>query len=176
VKFGVAKEERRDPTTQWLNAQNPRPWICHLSDFDDGIIAAVHIVAAGHRPTKQSLLYISPFPQSQSPQYIFSKTTTIKLLTIFLLIAISYLSMSFLTKFFRPFTTMSNGPATPMNLPPGAQTATVAAGCFWGVEHMYRKEYAGKGLYDARVGYIGGDIENPGYRAVCSGRTGRTYS
>jgi peptide-methionine (S)-S-oxide reductase len=70
---------------------------------------------------------------------------------------------------------MSNSPATPMNVPSGAQTATVAAGCFWGVEHMYRKEYKGKGLYDARVGYIGGDMENPGYRAVCSGRTGRTY-
>jgi peptide-methionine (S)-S-oxide reductase len=63
-----------------------------------------------------------------------------------------------------------------MAIPSGAQTATVAAGCFWGVEHMYRREYKGKGLYDARVGYIGGDSENPGYRAVCSGRTGRTYS
>jgi len=80
--------------------------------------------------------------------------------------------MSFLTKLFRPFTTMSNAPAQPMTVPAGAQTATVAAGCFWGVEHMYRREYKGKGLYDARVGYIGGDMENPGYRAVCSGRTG----
>ncbi|KAF1833880.1 peptide methionine sulfoxide reductase msrB/msrA [Decorospora gaudefroyi] len=67
---------------------------------------------------------------------------------------------------------MSSAPAQPMTPPPGAQTATVAAGCFWGVEHMYRREYKGKGLYDARVGYIGGDTENPGYRAVCSGRTG----
>jgi peptide-methionine (S)-S-oxide reductase len=83
--------------------------------------------------------------------------------------------MSFLTKFFRPFSSMSNAPAQPMNVPSGAQTATVAAGCFWGVEHMFRREYKGKGLYDARVGYIGGDTDNPGYRAVCSGRTGRTY-
>lgn len=60
-------------------------------------------------------------------------------------------------------------------MPSGAHTATLAAGCFWGVEHMYRKEYKDKGLYDARVGYIGGDTENPGYRAVCSGRTGRMY-
>lgn len=37
---------------------------------------------------------------------------------------------------------------------------------------MYRKEFSGKGLYDARVGYIGGDTENPNYRAVCSGSTG----
>lgn len=83
--------------------------------------------------------------------------------------------MSFLTKFFRPFTSMSSAPAQPMNMPEGAKAATVAAGCFWGVEHMYRREFGKKGLYDARVGYIGGDIQNPGYRAVCSGRTGRKY-
>jgi peptide-methionine (S)-S-oxide reductase len=47
------------------------------------------------------------------------------------------------------------------------------AGCFWGVEHMYRKDFGNKGLLDARVGYIGGDTKSPGYRAVCSGTTGR---
>ena len=88
--------------------------------------------------------------------------------------AFSYASMSFLTRFLRPFTSMSSAPAQPMAVPPGAQTATVAAGCFWGVEHMYRRQFKNQGLYDARVGYIGGDLKNPGYRAVCSGRTGRT--
>lgn len=62
-----------------------------------------------------------------------------------------------------------------MTVPEGAQKATVAAGCFWGVEHMYRHNFANKGLIDARVGYIGGDTKNPGYRAVCSGATGRSY-
>jgi len=37
---------------------------------------------------------------------------------------------------------------------------------------MYRKDFGGKGLIDARVGYIGGDTDSPSYRAVCSGRTG----
>ena len=60
-------------------------------------------------------------------------------------------------------------------MPEGAQKATVAAGCFWGVEHMYRKAFEGKGLYDARVGYIGGDTKSPSYRSVCSGRTGRMF-
>jgi peptide-methionine (S)-S-oxide reductase len=60
-------------------------------------------------------------------------------------------------------------------MPEGAAKATVAAGCFWGVEHMYRKAFTGKGLYDARVGYIGGDTKNPSYRSVCSGRTGRMF-
>ena len=58
-------------------------------------------------------------------------------------------------------------------IPEGAEKATVAAGCFWGVEHLYRKHFGGKGLYDARVGYIGGDTSSPSYRAVCSGTTGR---
>ena len=58
--------------------------------------------------------------------------------------------------------------------PAGAEKVTLAAGCFWGVEHMYRKDFGGKGLLDARVGYIGGDTDSPSYRAVCSGRTGRT--
>lgn len=71
---------------------------------------------------------------------------------------------------------MNNAPATPMAVPNGAQTATIAAGCFWGVEHMYRKAFANKGLLDARVGYIGGDTDSPSYRAVCSGRTGRKFS
>lgn len=59
------------------------------------------------------------------------------------------------------------------SIPEGAELATFAAGCFWGVEHMYRKHFSGKGLYDARVGYIGGDLQSPSYRAVCTGKTGR---
>ncbi len=66
--------------------------------------------------------------------------------------------------------------ASAQTLPAGAQRATVAAGCFWGVEHAYRKEFANKGLIDAKVGYIGGDMKNPSYRAVCSGGTGRESS
>lgn len=80
----------------------------------------------------------------------------------------------------RPFTssTLRFAPesnAGPMNIPEGAQKATLAAGCFWGIEHMYRKDFGKKGLLDARVGYIGGDTQNPTYRGVCSGRTGREY-
>ena len=68
-----------------------------------------------------------------------------------------------------------SGGATNMNIPEGAEKATLAAGCFWGIEHMYRKDFGKKGLLDARVGYIGGETKNPSYRAVCSGRTGRKY-
>jgi Peptide methionine sulfoxide reductase len=85
---------------------------------------------------------------------------------------------TFISRLFRPFATstrlgLNADGASTINTPEGAAKATVAAGCFWGVEHAYRKQFGGKGLYDARVGYIGGDTKAPSYRAVCSGRTGR---
>ncbi|KAI9828525.1 MAG: hypothetical protein M1819_006581 [Sarea resinae] len=84
-----------------------------------------------------------------------------------------------LTRLFRPFSSsrLSLHPeGGGSNIPPNAQIATVAAGCFWGVEHMYRKTFEGKGLLDAKVGYIGGDKKHPSYRAVCTGNTGHAES
>ena len=72
--------------------------------------------------------------------------------------------------------TMSGSPsAAPGPIPEGAKRCTVAAGCFWGTEHLYRKQFTNKGLLDCKVGYIGGDLENPSYRAICGGKTGRTF-
>lgn len=51
----------------------------------------------------------------------------------------------------------------------GTATATFAAGCFWGVEAEFR---AIDGIAATRVGYIGGQTANPGYREVCSHTTG----
>ena len=86
--------------------------------------------------------------------------------------------MNFINRLIRPFQSSARMGVMPesaaQNFPPNAQKCTVAAGCFWGVEHLYRKHFADKGLLDARVGYIGGDTKSPSYRAVCSGRTGRT--
>ena len=49
------------------------------------------------------------------------------------------------------------------------QTATFAAGCFWGVEAAFRQI---PGVLDAVSGYTGGHAESPTYRAVCGHGTG----
>merc|ERR1712093_740208 len=78
--------------------------------------------------------------------------------TILLSLAILLMAFTmpgFLNRLIRPFsasTSLGLGESAPITSPEGAQLATIAAGCFWGVEHMFRKEFKGKGLYDARVG------------------------
>jgi peptide-methionine (S)-S-oxide reductase len=49
------------------------------------------------------------------------------------------------------------------------QTATLAGGCFWCLEAVYDEI---KGVQSVESGYAGGQVENPSYRAVCTGDTG----
>lgn len=51
----------------------------------------------------------------------------------------------------------------------GVKQATLAAGCFWGVEAALQKV---KGVESTTVGYTGGTDAKPSYPKVCSGDTG----
>jgi peptide-methionine (S)-S-oxide reductase len=49
------------------------------------------------------------------------------------------------------------------------ETATFGGGCFWCVEAVYQRV---DGVKNVVSGYTGGNVPNPTYEAVCTGRTG----
>ncbi len=50
-----------------------------------------------------------------------------------------------------------------------SETATLGGGCFWCVEAAFEEV---NGVESVTSGYAGGHVEEPTYRAVCSGTTG----
>jgi len=49
------------------------------------------------------------------------------------------------------------------------ESYVLAGGCFWCLDAVYRRM---RGVVDVVSGYTGGDVPDPGYEAVCTGRTG----
>ncbi len=54
-------------------------------------------------------------------------------------------------------------------IPVPTGTATFAGGCFWCIEEIFRQQ---PGVQRVVSGYIGGEVDNPTYAQVSSGRTG----
>lgn len=49
------------------------------------------------------------------------------------------------------------------------ERATFGGGCFWGVEEHFRTT---EGVIRTEAGYMGGHLDNPTYREVCTDQTG----
>ncbi len=56
-----------------------------------------------------------------------------------------------------------------MNSPVPTETATLAGGCFWCLEEIFRQQ---PGVLKVVSGYTGGTTKNPTYAQVCDGDTG----
>ncbi len=65
--------------------------------------------------------------------------------------------------------TMSEQPATMPEVPTGAQTSTLGAGCYWCIEAALRQL---EGIHSVTSGFMGGSVKNPTYDQVCEGSTG----
>ncbi|HZO91818.1 MAG TPA: peptide-methionine (S)-S-oxide reductase MsrA [Chthonomonadaceae bacterium] len=57
----------------------------------------------------------------------------------------------------------------PLSVPPGKEIATLAGGCFWCTEAIFRDL---KGVEKVEPGYAGGQTAHPTYEQVCTGTTG----
>ena len=71
---------------------------------------------------------------------------------------------------------VANRNADPVPAPPfeghepgGAERATFAAGCFWGVEAAFRQIH---GVPQTAARYTGGHVAGPSYERACQHRTG----
>lgn len=60
-------------------------------------------------------------------------------------------------------------PAKTPEIPAGAETITLGAGCYWCIEAAYRQL---DGVYSATSGFMGGSVKDPTYEQVCTGDTG----
>src|SRR5690349_16267512 len=76
--------------------------------------------------------------------------------------------MKFLTVLLAVLFSVSSGAKTMKK-----ETATLAGGCFWGMEEILRSI---PGVIETNVGYTGGTVDNPSYNIVKLGTTNHAES
>ncbi len=69
----------------------------------------------------------------------------------------------------KPLTDFENHGADETPPKTDRETAYFGGGCFWGVEYMMSKQ---PGVLSVESGYMGGHINRPTYKQVCTGTTG----
>jgi len=69
----------------------------------------------------------------------------------------------------KPMNQSQTNTATPVDANTTLDTATFAGGCFWCTEAVFQQL---DGVLNVKPGYTGGQIKNPSYKEVCTGRTG----
>jgi peptide-methionine (S)-S-oxide reductase len=69
----------------------------------------------------------------------------------------------------RTATKAANDPKAEKDKSGKLETATFGSGCFWCTEAVFQQL---KGVKSVASGYCGGNVPNPTYEAVCTGRTG----
>ncbi len=69
----------------------------------------------------------------------------------------------------RPKSKPGKAPTTQVVVPQNREVATIAAGCFWSMEAIFKQL---KGIDKVVPGYAGGHIANPTYEQVEEGNTG----
>lgn len=68
---------------------------------------------------------------------------------------------------------MATSVSSALKTTPTSSLITLAAGCFWGVEKVFRRYFGNQGIIDIKVGYANGipTVGNVNYEKVCSGST-----
>lgn len=68
---------------------------------------------------------------------------------------------------------MSVSVSPTLKVTPTSKLITVAAGCFWGVERVFQRNFKNKGIVDLKCGYANGipTLGNVNYEMVCTGST-----
>src|SRR5947209_14574128 len=69
----------------------------------------------------------------------------------------------------RRMKTMNTGKSSSVDGSRGREVATLGGGCFWCLEAVFDDL---QGIDSVESGYAGGQVPDPSYEQVCSGRTG----